>query len=253
MSLKQKLIDLGFTEEDLEEIKEFVIVNMGEPLISLELDEEHIYAATYKAKMWFDRKVAVVRPFYATPYITDTSLIVQLPRYAEGVSAVYTTMGTFTDFFAMFLPVFFLLAYVGIGWISPLTVSYFNQVMQHISDTIKTLGGRNVWYYDKHRKEVIIRKSHANMPGTFVRVDIISNYWTLKEVDRRLLWFFYEKIMVEIMWILSRIRGKFSSVPGAQESLTLDAERLYTMANERDSLLEEKISKEVGVYPIIFG
>jgi len=255
MSYRQRLIDHGFTSQDINLLQEEIKLSLGDGLVSVELTDDQLCLAIWKAKLWFDRRFGIVRPYIAPINYTATSAYVELPEYTESVAFVYFPPFQTTDamfFFSPLLYLFYLGVPYGLLGYGSAPLSYFQQFIMYVGDALKVVGAYQNFWYDRARKILWIRTAGAER-GAYVRVDIQTKLWTYSELESRLQYYVLNWALAEAMLILSRIRGKFSSIPGAQEALSLDAERLAEDAKTMMAELEQKSAGDTGAYPIILG
>ena len=133
----------------------------------------------------------------------------------------------------------------GQGYYSRLLQSY-----QYVEMAQRMLSSDNEWKWNKASRKLLI---YPNSVGTTVRYLYLSNDVDMSTISRRELYFLKEYSFAAAMEILGYIRTKYSEVPSASGSISLNGDTLLTNAETLKMNLEDKVKEHKRPLGFIVG
>lgn len=236
------------------ELKKEILDSIGNRVVKIEIDDQHLTTAIKKAYRWFSvNKGRVVRRLLSVSgatneYVLPVDVMDVLDVYFHG--SADTTAALFNADFVTGFGSFFVtgLALGGTGTYGsglndggadPYPMSGFVQAQQYSEMLGRVTGSELDWeFFDGN---LVLHQPLASSGNLIYEAKIVINDISeirdySRDQDLVVRW-----ATAEAKSILGRIRGKYDSLPAAGGDKTLDGDRLTDMAEEE----KEKLNLEI--------
>jgi hypothetical protein len=230
-----------------DELKEWILQELGAPMVKVELTKEQICNAIERAVRWFVAKKGVTC-FYPLPLVLGQSQY----TLANDVDTVLDVIPAVPpmDLSLIFSPYIMLDEKVPYDvFAAPQSAGIYGSFVQTMLyvDTVKRIIGADSDWRQEGRKLYIFP---VPKNATAALVEYKSNRVCMQQLPERDHDLIKRYSLARAKWTLGMIRGKYDSMPTAQGTITMDGQRLIDDAKAEIEGLEEEIS--LSAYPMPF-
>jgi len=244
--------DLNPTEEMW---KKEIKVELGEPILEVELDDTVWPIIVERAKRWFKAKKGVLgcenmaivpgKTVYDFPSNACAIIDVILPRRSDIQSLL--SLGFFD-----IVP----LNALNIGSATSAFNSYsaYTQILQALETRRRIFGADPDWEVLCNQLHLIGGSGLCAGEGTgYALIIYKKENWSTEELKDRDENLFFRYMLGQAKYFLGRIRSKYKSYPAAGGSIDTDGPELLQEAKEDFELLDVEISESQGPMGIVIG
>ncbi len=224
---------------DADQLKDWILRQLGAPLVKVELTKESLCDAIEEAKRWFAAKKGVTR-FLSFP-IQDGKTEYCL---ADDVDTVYDVVFSVSplDISLIFSP--FILQDDKVPYdvfAAPSSAglySSFAQTIAYIQTAKRILGADTDWRQEGRKLHIFPLPKNASS----ILIEYKTSVFAINEVSERDHDLIKRYALAQAMMIVARIQSKYDSFPTAQGSATLNGLNLLDLARSDIEKLEEEIA-----------
>jgi hypothetical protein len=233
---------------DAEAIKQWILRRLGAPMWKVELPADHLEDAVEGARRWFSAKKGVKRqaylpfytglPQYTLPEDVDVVLDVSFPVPVMDISLIFSPYILQDE--KVPYDVFAAPSAAGI-------YSSYTQTLQYVATAKRILNAEPDWRQEGNNLLIF---PVPKMTGQML-IDYKSHSLTIEQLSER------DHDLVKrfaLAWAkrdLGEIRTKYESMPGAQNSTTLNGPQLLAEADKEMEELQKEIS--LSAFPMGFA
>lgn len=221
-----------------DELVDWILRRLGAGLFKVELTCDHILDAIDSACRWFAAKKGVFK--LGEVQIQPGQVQYQLADEVDIVLDVAFTAPE-SDISLIFSPYLLLDEKVPYDvFAAPQSIGLYSsyvQTLQYIETAKRVLGAELDW---EQRGRLLFVSPTPRQAGKMI-VEFKSSLFNLHELGERDHYLIRQYALAFAMRDLGFIRGKYSSFPGAEGDMTLNADRLLDTANEMFEKLNEEI------------
>jgi hypothetical protein len=232
---------------DDDQLKEWILRQMGAPLVKVELTKEALCDAIEEAKRWFAAKKGVTRVCklpvqdgnteYCLENDVDTVLDVVFAVPPFDISLIFSPFILQDD--KVPYDVFAAPSSAGL-------YSSFVQTLQYVQTAKRILGADADWRQEGRKLHIFPLPKNSSS----ILIEYKTSVFAINEVSERDHDLIKRFALAQAMMIVARIQSKYDSFPTAQGSATLNGLNLLDLARSDIEKLEEEIS--ASGYPMMF-
>ena len=228
-------------------------LELGAPVIDVELDEKSWTAIVQRTKRWFKAKKGVIdcvsvpvvpgKIQYDFPDNACAIIDILLPRRSDIQSLLSLGFPDIVPFNALD---------------TLASTSKFNsyssyvQVLQSLETRSRIFSAESDWQVLCGKINIMGGCSSKDSSGMMLVV-YKKEEWSVDELKDRDEQLFYDYMRASAMHLLGRIRSKYKSYPSAGGSIDTDGPELIDEAKEEYLRLEEEISESQGPMGVVLG
>lgn len=224
---------------DETQLKEWILRQMGAPMIKVEVTKEHLCDAVENAVRWFTAKKGLTK--FTTIQVQDGKTNYCLPDDVDTVLDVIFAVPPF-DMSLVFSP--FILADDKVPYdvfAAPSSAglySSFVQTIQYIEMAKRVLGAEADWRQENRTLHVFPLPKNASA----ILVEYKTNSFNIQQLNERDHDLVKRYALAWTKRLVGRIRSKYESYLSAQGAVTLDGREMLEEAREEFVTLDEEIS-----------
>lgn len=238
-----------------EELNAYIFNRLGAPVVKVELTDEQLDAAIFAALNWFNANRGLIKVGLLTT--VEGQKEYKLPSEVKNVFNVYFVergfgglLGGIADIMQDF------------GWAPGLVplprgrLPSFSGVvlfLQKMEDVWRIAAREPTWEFKNGTLFIYPAPTSTTVGNLYY--DYTCNAKDIEELSGSPLFtdLIARRVLAECKEILSRIRGKYSSYPTAEGTVSLDADTLRTEAIEEKTKLDEEILEKTFPAPFVVG
>lgn len=237
--------------KDAASIKTWILIQLGAPVIKVELAIEHLDASFDDAIRWFTAKKGMQKQGFIR--ITPNQVAYPLPDDVDTITDVAFPSSHFDFSFAFApwllpeqqIPYSVISAHGQSGGI----YSNWTQALQYIDMAKKVLSADSDW---RQEGRLLYLFGVRGLSGSII-IDYKSNEFTVEQLNERDHEMLKRYALAKAMMILGRIRSKYDGYPTAQGTVNLDGATLIADAQAMLEALNEEISSSGYPMGILVG
>lgn len=226
-------------------LKNYILYNLGYPLIRIELTEEHLLTAIIDAVTMYNRYAAIDYSYinlevtenpFDVPYGVNKETIVDVfvpAGFFDNIGAGLVTGGFVGEFEGTIIPIFGQKSGL-LDVLGKFDLSMYYMYLQKLEDIKKIIGIDRMWAIINNKIEVYPKSSLLTNVGIIYKGKLTDSEAEEQEWIKK-----YALAKAKLM--LGTIRSKFSGINAAGINIAADGEALKSEAKEEIDKLEERL------------
>ena len=226
-------------------LKNYILYNLGHPLIRIELTQEHLLTAIIDAVTMYQRYAAIDFDFMAIstsenpfdiPYGINKETIVDVifsAGFFDSIGAGLVTGGFVGEFEGSIIPIFGQKSGL-LDVLGKFNLATYYTYLQKLEDIKKVIGLDRMWQVVNNQIEVYPKTSTFTDIGILYRGKLTDSEVEEQEWIKK-----YALARAKMM--LGTVRSKFSGINAAGMNIAADGEALKSEAKEEIDKLEERL------------